>query len=57
MNIMSLLLALLVMELGIITCCIHSWYVPNSNLVLYLGAMLIFIGVGGCIYSMKQAHR
>ncbi len=57
MNIKSLLLALLVMELGIVTCCFRSWFVPNNNLILYLGAILIFVGVGGCIHSMKQAHR
>ncbi len=57
MNIKSLLLALLVMELGIVTCCFRSWFAPNNNLILYLGAILIFVGVGGCIYSMRQAHR
>lgn len=57
MNIKSLLLALLVMELGIVTCCFRSWFAPNNNLILYFGAILIFVGVGGCIYSMRQAHR
>lgn len=57
MNVKSLLLSLLVMELGIIGCCFHSWFAPNSNWLLFLGALLIFAGVGGCIFSMKNVYK